>query len=460
MDRLEAERIAEQLQFPPDFFDPPVLRPDEWPDNTELRRAVEWFKSFISPQQWIQRREQAARRLYLSAMGIGSGDGRFFDAKDGFGWYLFLAEALLDHIGNYDYVFGSRVIPVFQAIGRDLDLLLQVDGLAPRVQRMVDKERGQPNGGLFELLVAACYLRAGASVSFVDEQPGQAQTHDMDVTLRGCTWAVECKRMEVGEYGEGERLQIGRLWSNCSAYLVGLERNTLCKTSFQVELMTVPTDYLKNKILEWLASGKKRLAWSDATAFGSIATLNLRPLQNVLSTDLVLGSSHRLLELLTGQYVRNAKYQTLLRTSRGDNPRYVEACDLAVVLNWESLSEDAVDSKARDIRKKLSEANAQLPDGRPSIVHIGFEAVEGDKVERLRHAKILATAQQFDPRDKQLEYIYCHYLVPESPPHECWAFDETTQWCAIRPTQVRPLDSCFLVLPAGGHNRDGPHWRE
>src|SRR5690606_11453434 len=80
MDRLQAERIAEQLQFPPDFFDPPVPRPDEWPDNTELRRAVDWFKSFISPQQWIQRREQAARRLYLSAMGIGSGDGRFFDA--------------------------------------------------------------------------------------------------------------------------------------------------------------------------------------------------------------------------------------------------------------------------------------------------------------------------------------------------------------------------------------------
>lgn len=459
MDQLNAERIARELEFPPDFFDPPDPRPDHWPDNPELRRAVDWFKSFIPPAQWAQRREQAARRLYLSAMGIGAGDGRFFDAKDGFGWYLFLAEALLDHIGNYDYVFGSRVIPVFQAIGRDLDLLLQVDGLAPRVQRMVGKERGQPNGGLFELLVAACYRRAGANVAFIEEHPGQGQTHDMDVTLQGRTWAVECKRMETGEYGESERLQIRQLWSDSASHLAQGERSTLCQASFKVELKAVPPDYLKAKVLEWLASGRKQLTWTDATAAGSIAALDLRPLQKLLSTDLVLGSSHRILELLTGRYVRNANYQTLLRTRPGDNPRYVDECDLAVVLNWESLSEEALNSKARDIRKKLSEANAQLPEGRPSIVHIGFEAVEGDKVERLRHAKILATARQFDPGAKQLEYVYCHYFVPESPPHECWAFDETTQWCEIHPTQPRPLDTCFLVLAPSAHNRRGPHWQ-
>jgi len=36
----------DDLEFPPDFFDPPDHRPDAWPDNPELRRAVEWFKSF------------------------------------------------------------------------------------------------------------------------------------------------------------------------------------------------------------------------------------------------------------------------------------------------------------------------------------------------------------------------------------------------------------------------------
>ncbi|MDM0010151.1 hypothetical protein QTI51_37320 [Variovorax sp. J22G73] len=460
MTESRAARLARELTYPPDFFDPPDPRPDFWPDNPDLRRAVDWFKSFISPQQWVQRREQAARRLYLSALGIGDEGGRFFDAKDSFGWYLFLAEAVLDHIGNYDYVFGSRVVPVFQAIGRDLHLLRQVEGSELRVQRMVTKERGQPNGGLFELLVAACYRRAGATVAFVDEKPGKKQTHDMDVTLHGQSWAVECKRMEVGEYAESERLQLGRLWSVSSAYLAGLERSTLCQASFRVELASVPGDYLKDKVHDWLASKQDSQAWDDAIASGNIGTLDLRPLQAVLSKDLVLGSSHRILELLTGRYVRNAAYQTLLRTMPGENPRYVDACNLAVVLNWESLSEAALDKKARDIRKNLSNANAQLPDGRPCVVHIGFEAVEGDRVERLRYDKILATARQFDPGEKQLEYIYCHYFVPESPPDQSWAFDETTQWCAIRATQKKPLERCFLVLASGVANRSGPHWQE
>ena len=39
MDQLNAERIARELEFPPDFFDPPDPRPDHWPDNPELRRA-------------------------------------------------------------------------------------------------------------------------------------------------------------------------------------------------------------------------------------------------------------------------------------------------------------------------------------------------------------------------------------------------------------------------------------
>lgn len=452
----------DDLEFPPDFFDPPATRPDFWPDNPVLRRAVEWFKSFIPHDEWKQRRERAARRLYLSAMGRKdeSSDGRFFDKRDSFGWYLFLAEALLDHIGNYDYVFGSRVVPVLEAIGRDLDLLLQVGGIESRVRRMVAEDRAQPNGSLFELLVAACYRRAGAQVAFVEELPGKAQTHDMDVILNGQTWAVECKRMEVGEYGERERLQIGRLWDGCGGHLANIERNTLCRVSFRVELASVPTDYLSAKVHRWLASGQSRMAWDDDISSGEISRLDLRPLQKVLATDLVLGSSMRILELLTGRYLRHANYRTMLRTTPGDNPRYVDACDLAVVLHWESLAEAAVDAKARDIRKKLSEATAQLPDGRSSIVHIGFEAVEGDRVERLRYEKIMATARQFDPAGKQLEYVYCHYFVPESPPDECWAFDETTQWCAINKSRPRPLGDIFLVLPAAADNRAGPHWQE
>ena len=74
---------------------------------------------------------------------------------------------------------------MFAAIGRDLRLLKAVNGIEERVARMVGSERAQPNGPLFELLIAAAYRRAGGDVAFVPERPGGPRTHDLDVTIGG-----------------------------------------------------------------------------------------------------------------------------------------------------------------------------------------------------------------------------------------------------------------------------------
>jgi hypothetical protein len=42
-------------------------------------------------------------------------------------------------------------------------------------------------------------------------------------------------------------------------------------------------------------------------------------------------------------------------------PHFIDELDLAVVARWSSLSEEAIEKKARDILKRLSEANDQLP---------------------------------------------------------------------------------------------------
>lgn len=448
------------FEFPADFFDPPAERPEWWPDDPDLRRAVDWFRSFMPEAKWPARREAAARRLYETAVGqVKDGDkGRFFSENDVFGWYLFLCEAQLDHIGNYDPMFGSRVVPVFTAIGRNLPLLLDVGGVEDRARRIVNKERKQPNGGLFELLVAAAYRKAGAEVTFIEELKGKAKTPDMEVRLGDKVWAVECKRMETGEYGERERSRMRALWGPSAQWLARQGMSVFCDAGFDIEIDAVPDGYLRDKVRAWLADGQRPLSWRDAIGSGTIATLDLAPLQAVLATDHVLGTSSRILQLLTGEYVRNANHNTILGRKLAPNPRYFDDCDLAVVLRWESRSDAAIGSKARDITKKLADAVEQLPNGIPGIVHIGFEAVDGDAVERARYAKILETTGAFDPMGKPLEYVYCHYLVPESPPDQSWAYDETTQWCAVRPTGPRPLGDVFLVIPPASGTRQGPHW--
>jgi hypothetical protein len=447
--------------FPDDFFDPPAERTEEWPDHPDVRAAVEWFRGFMTAAEWKARRIAAATRLYDMALGrVPPGDkGRLFDEADTFGWYLFLAEAFIDHIGNYEPTFGSRVVPVFAAIGRNLELLKTIDGIDARVRRMVDQDRSQPNGALFELLVAACYARQGGAVTFVPEERGKAKSHDLDVVINGINYAVECKRMETGEYGERERMRMRELWQPCSARLAHLERSTLADVEFRVPLAEVPDDYLVGKVRIWLQSSEPVLEWDDAHGRGRLADLDLRPLQRELENSWILQGSSRLMEVITGEYIRNRSFLQSLRIQHGDNPRYIDECDLAIVLRWQSISDQAISGKARDVLRKLAEANRQLPEGRRGIVHIGFEAVEGDAVERARYDKIIASTAAFDPESKRLEYVYCHYFVPESPPDQSWAFDETTQRRGIRPEGPPPLPEQFLIMPDNAEERQGPHWR-
>lgn len=446
--------------FPDDMFTPPDERTEDWPDDLELRRAVDWFKSKMTADEWEARRLAAAERLYDAALhNITDTKGRFFEARDTFGWYLFLAEANLDHVWNYEPVFGSRVIPVFKAIGRDFDALKTVAGVEDRIAEIVGKNRSQPNGGLFELLVASAYLREGAEVAFVPEQPGVAKTHDLDATIDGVTWAVECKRMEVGDTGDHERNRIRELWNPIAHHLARAGRSILAEVEFHVPPKDLPDDHLVRRVASVVLGGSKSVSWDDASSTGVIKPLDMGPVKAVLADNDLMQGSSRLMELLTGRYVRNMPYNTVLKAKFGGNPRYITDLDLAVVLRYEVTAEAAIDAKARDIFRKLREANQQLPSDRPSVVHIGFEAVEGDRIEKARYEKILATTERFDPEGKPLEWVYCHYFVPESPPDESWAFDETTQWAAIRPQHPKPLDKPFLIMPDSADGRTGPHWQ-
>jgi hypothetical protein len=367
------------------FYGPPAQRPEGWEDDPDLRRAVEWLKTFITPQDWIKRREAAAVRLYKITRGLlesADDKGRFFSETDSFGWYLFLADAYLDHSWNYDPMFGSRVVPVFAAIGRNLSLLKEISGIEKRVRRLAGSEKRQPNGGLFELLVAAAYCKIGGNVTFLEERPGKSKTHDMDVLLHGQKWAVECKRMETGEYGERERARMRELWCPIADYLASLSKSVYCNVNFKVEVCHIPEDYLVTKAQEWLATSHLPLFWNDEVGAGTIKALDLLPLQKELEKYDILASGTRLLELLSGKYVRNGNYIQLLHTKSDISPRYVSSCDIAVLLQWESSAEEAINNRARDILKKLSEATSQLPDATPGIVHIGFEAVDGERVEK------------------------------------------------------------------------------
>lgn len=446
----------------PDFFEV-NLKLSDWPEDVELRSGVNWLLAFLEPEDWKRRRFATLQRFLDSASGESareaSDKGRFFDERDQFAWYLFLAQAFLDHPTIYDFTFGCRILPVFRAIGRSVKLLRSVKGIDTRVQRMIGPEKGQPNACLFELLVAIAYVQRGATVSFLEERPGVAKTHDMDVVLDDVAWAVECKRMEVSEYGEKERAISRELWMPLaqSFYKRGLD--VICTVDFLVEMHLVPKTYLFSKASQWLeGGGLVPVTWSDLLSVGRIQRLDLSPLREVLKTDDVAMNSSRLHELLTGAYKRNAHIITALRVLRADNPLYLAECDTGTVFDWDSRSIGSVDGKARDVLKRLSDATKQLPDGRSCIVHIGLEAVDGMDVERARYEKVINSIGNFDPGTKQLEYVYVTWFAPECPPNNQGAFDETCHWQAVRKLHPRPLAEGLLFLSPEVPSREGVHW--
>jgi hypothetical protein len=167
----------------------------------------------------------------------------------------------------------------------------------------------------------------------------------------------------------------------------------------------------------------------------------------------LLHPSSKFTQLLTGSYQRAESMLSMMRVKPASNPHFVESVDSAVVCRWVSHSEEAIDKKARDIMKRLSDANSQLPADIPGVVHIGFEALGADLIEQRRYEKIIDTARRFDPGNSGLEIIYCNYFAPDPAPDEVWAIDETVQWIG----KGRPLIDGRL-LPSESAGRMGVHW--
>jgi len=88
------------IDFPPDTY---CLRPGEQPlygTFPELKKCVQWFIAQLPEGDWNTRREDIARRFYQSLVGERTdldATGRYFKARDMFGWYLFLGESFNDH---------------------------------------------------------------------------------------------------------------------------------------------------------------------------------------------------------------------------------------------------------------------------------------------------------------------------------------------------------------------------
>ena len=127
--------------------------------DADLENALRWFLAFVSDGDWRRRvaaiEENIERGIQPKAHDFQGGDYvPIYSGTDRIGWYLYLLDAAQHAPLKYEPLQGSRVIPVFKRLGADLDLLKGIVGVEDRVGRLLDAERSQPDGGLFELIIA------------------------------------------------------------------------------------------------------------------------------------------------------------------------------------------------------------------------------------------------------------------------------------------------------------------
>lgn len=434
----------------------------DWNDDS-VQSAINWLASFVERADWSRRLEAVRSTFDAAQQDWARGTlSPLFDPQDAIAWYVFQANAYACSSERQDNFEPEsfRIAPLFCRLGQLLPVLQNVAGIGERIERLMTSGRSQPDQGLFEVLVAGAYrCRGWETVEFVPERPGIAKTHEFNVAAGRRRWAVECKRVnrsgyEAQEYVRGEELakpahDLCRR-RNCSLVL---------EVVYKVELSEIDDDYLLNRAEAFLKD--PRLAhWEDRKSIGRARYVDWRLTHAVLEHDDVFFGSSRMIELLVGAYDANLDHTVEADwTPSRRRPLHATAMSRASVVSWLSASEDAARRKARHFRSMVAEADQQLPNDRPGIVHVGYEARNGNSVDALRDSLNKAEMLTFKPRGSRLRWVYGNYLSPEhtNARNESFALSETTVAYKIGKHRTpSPLPNHLLF--DAGRGRSGEHW--
>ena len=420
-----------------------------YPDrDLHLERMVLHLVNVMGADVWRARKAAIVERLQskLELMSSPREGVSIRDREDEIGWYLYQCEQTIADPTSVDSDQASRVLPYFSALGRKLDALLTVHGIDARIESLLRKEKlRDPDQGLFELLVGGTYAEEGWTVTALPEKSG-SKTPDFEVRRGGQVLVVECKRFaRRSDYSERERDAWLRLWGPARDWLIEQGIDKLWTIVLHEEIHLYPADFLLNAVQSYVTSGSlEPSVRDDERCRITIKEVDHAAIDDVLKDHWVKMGSSREREVITGSH----RPDYGLTYSIGGNPEalgdgttrrswYWDSIRFVSAAYWRCDAPAAIDSKARDVLKRLAEATEQLSERVPGIVHIGVETADGDDVELVRSEKILRTVENFDPRGKNLTRVFLHFFRGESPPDQAWAVDETVQQFGVSGSPLR-----------------------
>lgn len=428
----------------------------------DTKRAVAWLKSFVSKHEMDGRLDKCAETYLTNRESWENGAAvELFDKRDEIAWFIFQAQTYAEGREFWAPDESARIVPFIQKVGKELHHLKAVEGVEERVERTMTSERRQPEGGIFELLVAAAYKRhKWSSVEFVPETPGRGRTPDLYVSQSRRKWAIECKRVLRSQYARTEEAWGKRL--SQKVHDLSEERGfpVVVDVHFFEELHEFHEEYLRERV-EDLLSPKLPITAFDGRARVRIRRPEWELVRNVMRTDYVHIGSSRMMEILAGGHQHDMSHSLRARCRRAhDKPSYADTIYHASLVNWASLSPKARGKKAAHFKKKVADAEAQLPSDRPGAVHIGIDSVGHAGVDQLRHVRNHFISREFENAGSRLRWAYGNYFQLEVTTREgeSCALEETMAPYRIGSSRTKQPLSDHLLVADDDELYVGAHW--
>lgn len=443
-------------------------------DNQEVQRIFDWFLSFLKPTEWSDRKQAIEKHLEsvhtpksFREKAINYESVSF--QTDKMGWYLYLAEMILTEPTKYEPIQGARVLPIFERLGADFELLQQIGGISQKVQKLMssDKDRPEPDSALFEILVALLWKRNGwKDVAFITEAPPEKRP-DIRAASGDTEWFIECKRLNTNsEYSKRERKKWLAMWRHLRDCLIDNRIPAVLEIVFHVELDMLPDDFLVKQL-----SGKLPLLSSPCIVISNeqwqvtFDTVNFDKARAHLEQFFVKTPSSQLNKLIAGYRDPNRGFTSVVLGKTGRfgeglvNNKFLKTMDFAAGAFWHCDAERSIEKKARDIRGHLADAVKQLSKDKKSVIHVGLETLDGVLVEAERYNRIFNTVRHFDSSGKDLRWVYCHLFQSYAPPDQDWVLDETIYHFTHADFETeQPLAYMGTMASNKDTSDDGVHW--
>jgi Holliday junction resolvase len=334
-----------------------------------------------------------------------------------------------------------------------------------KIDDLLFKHKTEPDGLIFEILVALSYAEKGWAVEFIEEQ--FTKTPDMVVKKNGKELYIECKRLiRRTEYAEQERIEFLRLWDSAKDELIGNRQWIWMKGVFHSEASSLPTDFLANIYKSNFPIDEgETLIHDDADANIYARLIDIPSVHRHLSEFRVKLNSPSFSRLLGGNWAPKTSAVTVINAIKVSHVvdcevpalgTYVEEVGWACGFTRDFDSDVSVHKKARDILTRLANAVKQLPKDKPSIIHIAAETLEGKDVERRRTEKVMNSIKSFIT-DKPLLGIRFHRFQANQCVDKLYEFDETVETFQADGVDLKDIPE-NVVTPNDAILQDGQHW--